>query len=171
MAVRFMGTSAPYRFLQPDECTWCFAVNAGTLTSSGFGSCVGLVLHSDRHNMGVVAHYSGGLGKGRARRQQARNDTQEILRAVCPALPGIWKAWVFGGESLMKDTLLATTTVEQLTKPLIDLVREQLRINPYIPINSVRSNRTDPEMRDGEYVGHKGVALNVATGAVTWDDD
>ena len=95
MAVRFMGTNAPYRFLQPDECTWCFGNNGETLTSSGFGSCVGLVLHSDRHNMGVVAHYAGGLGKGGAKRRQARNDTQEILRAVCPVLPGIWKAWVF----------------------------------------------------------------------------
>lgn len=168
MAVRFMGTSAPYRFR--DECTWCYAVNAGTLTSTGFGSCVGLVLHSDRHDMGVVAHFSGSLGKGGAKRRQARNDTQEILRAVCPVLPGIWKAWVFGGKSLRMDSQLEATSVEQLTKPLIDLVREQLRINPYIPINSVRANRTDPEMQDGVYVGHRGVALNVATGAVTWDD-
>ena len=70
----------------------------------------------------------------------------------------------------MSSSRHVTTTVEQLTIPLIDLVREQLRINPYIPINSVRRNRIHPEMQDGKYVGHKGVALNVATGAVTWDD-
>lgn len=166
MAVRFMGQDAVYI---DEECTWCFGVNTGTLGSTSFASCVGLVLHSPRHTMGVVAHYSGSLGADTCR-QKVRNDTLEILRAVCPVLPGIWKAWVFGGVSLMSNAEIVSPTVATRTIPLIDRVREQLRANPYIPINVLRRERTDPEMVDGNYIGHKGVLLDVATGAVTWDD-
>lgn len=167
MAKRHLGNTAPYLF--DNECRWCFGDNGETLRSTSFGSCVGMVLYSPRHNMGVVAHYSGSLGAKKFH-DKVCTDTQEILRSVCPVLPGIWLGWVFGGVSLMKNSGHATTTVEKLTIPLIDLVRDQLRINPYIPINSVKKNRIDPEMQDRKYVGHKGVALNVATGTVTWND-
>jgi hypothetical protein len=166
MSVKHMGNVAPY--LHDTECRWCTGSANGVLSSTSFGSCVGLVLYGPRHQIGMVAHYSGSLGHPQ-HEDKVRADTQEILRGVCPVLPGIWDGWVFGGESLMENTEIRTNTQGQ-TRNLIDLVREEIAHNPYIPINIIASRRTVPEMQDGQYIGHKGVSLDLATGQVTWDD-
>jgi hypothetical protein len=115
----------------------------------------------------MVAHYSGSLGHSKFRQKVAR-DTQEILRDICPVLPGIWKGWVFGGISLIHNPQLKTTTEGQ-TKALIDAVRHELKINQYFPVNALRNNPAfqAPEMNDG-YVGHFSVALDLGTGDVKW---
>lgn len=166
MAIKHPGNKAPYLF--DDECRWCTGSNNEILTSNSFGSCAGLVLFSPKHHIGVVAHYAGGLGHKKFRRKVSV-DTQEILRNVCPISPGIWKAWVFGGVSLTKNTEHRTATEGQ-TKALIDAIRHELLINKYIPINSLKNNPEfqKPEMTDG-YVGHSAVFLDVGTGVVRWE--
>lgn len=171
MAVRYMGDYAPYNAkanLFGPQCTWVTGSATGVLRSDSFGSCVGLVLFGPNHGIGVVAHFAGSFG-ALPHRAAAEADTQEILRAVCPVQPGIWDGWVFGGKSLRESPDIATTT-RPMTRALIDLIRRQLLINPYIPVNRLASRRTQPEMRDGEYVGHAGVSLDLATGKVTWQD-
>ncbi|MEA2562946.1 MAG: hypothetical protein QOH06_4450 [Acidobacteriota bacterium] len=167
MAVKHEGNKAPYLF--DIECRWCCGKDYGVIYSRSFGSCVGLVLYSPKHKIGVVAHYSGSLGM-KASRQKVANDTQEILRAVCPISPGVWKAWVFGGTSLFtKKEDHATATVETMTKPLIVAIRQELKYNKYFPINLPPNapGYQEPEMTT-EYVGHAGVDLDVATGKITW---
>lgn len=164
VAVKHAGTVAPYLF--DTECRWCTGRGAGTLSSSSFGSCVGLVLYGPRHKIGVVAHFSGSIGKNL---RKARADTLEILRDVCPVLPGVWNAWVFGGRSL-SDIGLHTGT-RPMTKSLMDAIRETIRTNPYIPINVIASQLTAPEMRPGTYVGHGAVQLDLSDGSVSWPDD
>lgn len=166
MAVRFMGTFAPYRFRE--ECTWCTATAYGNISSTSFGSCVGMVLWSPDHRIGVVAHFSGSMGAA-IYHAQVQADALEILRSVCPISPGMWLGWVFGGMSLAGDPDLRTSAGGQ-TSGLIDLVRATMRTNPYIPINLMPSRRTAPEMQDGTYIPHRGVSLDVATGQITWDD-
>jgi hypothetical protein len=167
MARKHPGNTAPYSLA--GECTWCTGVGAGTLSSSSFGSCVGLALFSPQHRIGVVAHYPGGLGLPK-KRTVVHTDTMEILRAVCPVRPGIWKAWVFGGISLSSKSKsdLSTTTVP-MTKALIDAVRHELKMNPYIPVNVLRNNPQyqEPEMTNG-YVGHSEVRLDLQAGTVAW---
>ena len=165
MAYKAPGTKAPYRF--KDECTWVTGKDAGELSSTGYGSCVGLVLYGPRHRIGVVAHYSGSLGTKKFI-HTVEPDTLEILRDVCPLLPGIWKAWVFGGKSLEKHSQIATKTIDS-TKALIDEVRRVLKGNKYIPINMLPNH---PEFKEPEmttaYVGHDSVKLDLASGTVIW---
>jgi hypothetical protein len=170
LAFKSSTNTAPYRI--NDECTWCAGKMAGTLSSKGYGSCVGMVLFSPVHRLGVVAHFSGSLGNEKFG-DQASKDTLEILREVCPVQPGIWKAWVFGGESLKKKTDHITSTLDQ-TKKLMDTVRTELKKNPYIPCNLLRNSEQfkDPEMclTPGEpYIGHNAVTLDLETGKVKWD--
>lgn len=167
MAVRYMGTSAPYRF-QP-ECTWCMATGQGTIGSTSFGSCVGMVLWSPDHHIGVVAHFSGSMGSPNYH-ARVQADVLEILCCVCPVSPGMWVGWVFGGVSLAGTFSELASTAFGQTRTLIDLVRATIRTNPYIPINLMRSRRIAPEMQDGTYIPHKGVRLDVANGQVAWDD-
>jgi hypothetical protein len=165
MAIKHEGNSAPYKF--DIECRWCTGAGAGTLGSKSFGSCVGLVLYSPIHRIGVVAHYAGSLGNPKYI-EKAKKDTLEILRDVCPISPGIWKAWVFGGVSLNPKSEHSTSTVQQ-TKALINAIRQELKTNQYIPVNLLRKNPEyqEPEMQDA-YVGHSEVSLDLATGKVTW---
>ena len=170
MAVKFENNKAPYRFL--DECTWCTANSAGTLSSTGFGSCVGMALFSPVHRIGVVAHFAGALGNRKKYGNHAETDTLEILRDVCPVQPGIWKAWVFGGASISKDTDLIASTVED-TEGLIDTVRQTLKTNPYIPFNLLHNNKEWQEMemslaQGKPYSSHKSVKLILETGKVQW---
>lgn len=165
MASRKSGNTAPYSLA--GDCTWCTGVDTGALSSSSFGSCVGLALFSPQHRIGVVAHYPGSMGLPK-NRTVVHTDTLEILRAVCPVQPGIWKAWVFGGVSLSPNSEHITSTVP-MTKALIDAVRDELRMNPYIPVNVLKNHAEyqEPEMKDG-YVGHGAVRLDLQTGKVTW---
>jgi len=165
MAIRYLGNLAVY---EHNKCTWCTGTTAGILRSTSFASCVGLVLYGPTQKIGVVAHYSGSLGHDN-RKRRVHDDTQEILRAVCPISPGIWDAWVFGGISLQKNFTGSLMTVVQ-TKSLIDTIRKELKENKYIPINLLRSRRTSPEMNDETYVPHGEVSLNLADGKVTWGD-
>lgn len=165
MAYKAPDNKAPYRF--KDECTWCTGSGSGQLYSLGFGSCVGMVLYGPKQKIGVVAHYSGSLGSAKFIHLVAP-DTLEILRAVCPIGPGMWKAWVFGGKSLEKHSDIASTTIDD-TKRLIDTVRSTLKTNKYIPINMLPNNPeyNEPEMTT-KYVGHDAVYLDLATGKVSW---
>ncbi|MEJ8851539.1 hypothetical protein [Variovorax rhizosphaerae] len=164
MLERHVGLDAPYF---EGTCTWVMADGAGVLTSSSFGSCVGLVLYGPRHQRGVVAHFAGELGLQRA---NVRRYTTEILRQACPVLPGPWTAWVFGGASLCVGTDAITMTAKSMTMPLINAVRQALRVNPYIPVNVLRRAAAlrGPETQEGTYTSHTAVALDVATGIVTW---
>jgi hypothetical protein len=172
MALKYMGDMAPW--LDP-ECTWCTGTAPAVLTSTAFASCVGLVLYDRARRTGVVAHYAGGLGTDRFG-AKVINDTQEILRSVCPVSPGIWDGWIFGGESLIKggntamNTMDLTFHTKNTTEGLINLIRYEIKHNKYIPINLLPSRLTDPEMQDNTYIGHRGVRLDLATGKVTWDD-
>jgi hypothetical protein len=165
MASKQNGNTAPYSF--SGECTWCTGVGQGSLSSSSFGSCVGLAMFSPQHGIGVVAHYPGSLGLPK-HRAVVHTDTMEILRDVCPVQPGIWKAWVFGGASLAPNSDYNTSTVP-MTKALIDAVRHELKMNPYIPVNVLKNSPQfqEPEMTGG-YIGHKAVRLDLQTGKVTW---
>ena len=149
------------------RCTWVMADGNGILTSSSFGSCVGLALWGPRHQRGVVAHFAGGLGLNLP---QVRRYTLEILRQACPVLPGIWHGWVFGGVSIHPGSSLDTTTGDTLTKPLMTAVRDALRTNPYIPVNVARrvAERRGPEADDALFVSHSAVALDVSNGAISW---
>jgi hypothetical protein len=93
------------------------------------------------------------------------------LRSVCPVQPDIWDGWVFGGKSLNPLADGSTPGVRQQTCGLIDLVRETMRTNPYIPVNRLPSRLIVSEMRNDQYLPHYGVNLNVATGVVTWVAD
>ena len=143
-----------------------------------------MVLYGPTQKIGVVSHFSGSMGKELDR---AGADVLEILREVCPISPGLWKGWVFGGISL-KEKLDIRDTVATMTIPLIDRIRETLRRNPYIPVNlpllarqlaspkqqfMMKPNKiyTAKEMnllKPQDYEGHRGVKLNLATGAVAW---
>ncbi|MBW6400562.1 hypothetical protein KPL78_22070 [Roseomonas sp. HJA6] len=147
------GSMAPYNVLSlTHECTWVMGSTAGTLGSTSFGSCVGLVLWCPATKEGVVAHYAGSLGHP-THQAQARDDTQEILLKAGTAGKA-WNAWVFGGMSLSSGTLLSASSVGQ-TKQLIDLVRAEL---------SGPNGFT--HQLDG-YPGYGKVSLDLATGEVT----
>ncbi|WP_444921706.1 hypothetical protein ACJJID_04770 [Microbulbifer sp. CnH-101-G] len=181
MAVRLGGGYAAYRF-RP-ECTWVTGTNAGTLRSDGYGSCVGLVLYSGApRKIGVVAHFSGSMQV-----QQVRDDAFEIMAAVCPIAPGRkWRGWVFGGVSLngnsSHQTMSGNGSSLIHTRALIDTVRGVLEFNRMFDVNfnisnlekfNFNSQGVFSEMnlrRGGNYVGHQGVKLDLASGRVTWDD-
>jgi len=147
------GTMAPYDMwaLKP-ECTWVMGKEAGTLGSTSFGSCVGLVLWCPATKEGVVAHYSGSLGNPKFE-AQAQADTQDILLKAGTGGKD-WNAWVFGGISLSKDTDLIASSIGQ-TKHLIDLVRGEL------PTHGGFAHQI------ADYPGYGQVSLDLATGAVT----
>src|SRR5262245_60356645 len=100
------------------ECTWVTARTVGKIKSESYASCVGMVLYSLDHHIGVVAHFSGSLST-----PQIRLDVAEILRAVCPLGPGVWKGWVFGGASLKSGQAEDSTTIQR-TKEIVDIIRD-----------------------------------------------
>jgi hypothetical protein len=163
MAHKYDKGIAPYMF--DAKTSWCEGAGTGKLSSKGFGSCVGLVLHCPSTKAGAVAHFSGSLGKD-SNHKQARDDAQEILLAMRPVGVVAWNAWVFGGTSLsassssksMVDALdLKTGTVEQ-TKGLITIVREVLDADPHYKFTY---------QTDG-FPGHSAVSLDLDSGAVTF---
>ncbi|MEJ8857538.1 hypothetical protein WKW79_23405 [Variovorax robiniae] len=164
MLERRTGLDAPY---VEGTCTWVMADGVGVLTSSSFGSCVGLALYGPRHHRGVVAHFAGELGRDT---EKSGRYAMEILREACPVLRGPWTGWVFGGSSLNRGSDIITTTGDKLTKPLIDAVRKALHGNRYIPINVLRNaaEQRAPETQAGKYPYHSAVALDVATGKITY---
>jgi len=182
MANKHFGNVAPYNPTDGAVCTWCTGQNAGILQSDSYNSCVGMVLYSPDHLIGVVSHFSGSMGTPQ-NRPRAATDVLEILRGVCPISPGFWNAWVFGGISL-RDHVLSDAAKDQ-TKPLMDTIRATLSTNPYMGINTLLMLRmkfpanyltkpnpfTQAEMRPNTYIGHKGVRLNLASGVVTFVDD
>ena len=158
MAKKCEGGNAKYEF--GEETYWCTGAGEGTLESSSFGSCVGLVLFDPQRNIGMVAHYSGSLGKEKYQ-QKVRDDTHEILETVCPNRTGNWNGWLFGGTSLESKSAssgslagldLGTSTVEQ-TKNLMKTVREQLQTEK-MPVT----------WKSEGYPSYKAVKLDLSTG-------
>ncbi|WDE00170.1 hypothetical protein [Thalassomonas actiniarum] len=170
MARQLHGTVAEYS--HETECTWVTATNLGTLSSGSFGSCAGLVLWEPKHSTGMVAHFSGSM-----RPAQVREDTLEIMRTICPIGPGYFKAWVFGGVSLQPKSEHGAMTMAH-TKKMIDAIKGALNDNPWFDVND-NYPKTDKfemmmtqemQLHKKVYVGHSGVALDVQTGQVSWED-
>lgn len=150
MATLLGGTNATWS-VHHYGCRWVKGKGAGTLESHSFGSCVGLVLWSPKHLIGVVAHYSGSMGHA-----HATTDTLEILKQVCPVSPGIWHARIFRGSEANPNVAWGvTSSTSRLTmEGVIDGVKQ----NPYFPCQ-----------RRIEGQGHEGVRLTLATGLVSWE--
>jgi hypothetical protein len=147
-------TVAPYRWGQ-DECTFVTGIGAVTLESSGFGSCVGLVLHCPATGAGAVAHFAGSLGNTKSYADKAEGDTAEIL-AHCP-IGADWNVWIFGGESLTNSGFADSSAVKQ-TKGLIDRVRAAL---------AAAMGHNFVHQTTG-YPGYRAVKLDCTTGEVTF---
>ena len=99
MATKSDNNTAPYSWIDP-QTTWCASSGSGTLGSSGYGSCVGLVLYDPVGKAGAVAHFPGSYGAVQ-HAETVKTDADEILNDVCPApVQAKWYAWIFGGESL-----------------------------------------------------------------------
>jgi hypothetical protein len=163
MAKKFDKGSAPYLF--DADTSWCAGQSSGELHSKGFGSCVGLVLWCSTTKVGMVAHFSGSLGKP-IHHGKARDDAKEILLAMVATPKAEWDAWVFGGTSLATastskstlDALDLNTSTKGQTETLIDLVRDEL----------AKDANFDIAERIAGYEGHSAVKLDLASGTVTF---
>ena len=164
MATKSNDNTASYDSSNP-ETTWCTGSIGGTLGSTSYGSCVGLVLYNPITKAGAVAHFPGSLGA-----PQYRNtvgvDADQILDDVLPVpVQGQWHLWIFGGESLTKSSEHFSSAIPQ-TQWLLDFVRRKARTRL---IGNLRPG-SEPEMQPIGYVGHKGVNLNLADGKITWEE-
>jgi len=184
MAQKDGGATAPYRPLSLNlnpPTTWCNGVAPGgvvpvpagafptaTLSSTGFGSCVGLVMYSPSNHQGAVAHFPGSLGATQYA-LTVQNDVAQILQDVCPAPVQLdWKVWIFGGESLIASGQ-DSGAISQ-TKALIDLVRNAVRAH-LVPQGGGQAHLlpgAEEETQSDSYVGHTGVTLTLANGTVEW---
>jgi hypothetical protein len=163
------GTDAPYDPMDPNpDTTWCNSVgvaHAVDLSSTGFGSCVGLVLYDPVNHQGAVAHFPGSLGN-QQQHATAHGDVALILADVCPApVAANWKVWIFGGESLLPSGISAA--IPQ-TRRLIGLVRADVRA--HLGGNLVPESALEPETQAFSFVGHCGVTLTLANGKITWQE-
>ena len=168
MAKECVGGVAPYNPSEqplkgPPLCTYCVGSGSGTLSSTSYASCVGLVLYHKESATGVVAHFPGSMGAEKWH-DLARTDTLEILAKVA-AHGGAWKSWVFGGASLAEKPLPSTAPN---TKALIDLIRDKLDDESWGQSTSPAKKVT--HQLGGGYVGYRGVTLNLADGKVTFEE-
>jgi hypothetical protein len=170
MAGKSNDNTAPYDPLTSFTTSFCcnpVTVTTGTLSSTSYGSCVGLVLYNVASKIGAVAHFPGSLGVGAKRKKTALADVVQIVREVCREPPhGEWKVCVFGGDSLAKNTNFPTTTVPT-TKGLIDLIREQVKtlLNGHL----VETGTAPEAVFQTSHVGHFGVRLNLSGGTIDWE--
>lgn len=144
------------------ECTCGYRTDTGTVRSSSFGSCVGLVLYRKSSKAGAVAHFSGSMGH-KDHLETARADVRTIMLNVAHGSTDseTWLCWIFGGTSLRKDTDFSGSSVQKQTKTLIDTVRHEV---------SKQANIFAVAMQIEGYEGHSGVTLDVASGELTWED-
>jgi hypothetical protein len=169
MARKNNGADAPCNpLLQNPPTSWCNSAgnaNAVTLSSTSFGSCVGLVLWNPATYRGAVAHFPGRFGHVQYQ-QRVQQDVAQILADIIPApVAADWKTWIFGGESLGSSGADSGATTQ--TRALIDLVRNDVRA--YLVGHLVEAH-LEPETVLNSYVGHRGVTLTLANGTITWEE-
>jgi hypothetical protein len=161
MALLFDGSMAPYR--HRTECTWVYGKGTGTIGSTSYGSCVGLVLFRPLGNAGAVAHFAGSMGAP-DEKHRVESDVDEIVGRCRDGTHGEeeWQAWVFGGTSLAQGGHDSSTKMLERSRSLLDTVRAAL---PSV----ARWRALKIELKNQGYPGYLGVKLNLGTGKIAWE--